>query len=129
MLKVVIDTNSLIQMLGAKSPYHFLFTKFLSDEFTLCVSTEILLEYEEILKEKASANVADLFMKVILYSRNIIRKEPYYKFNIIKSDVDDNKFVDCAIVSQADFIVTDDGHFKEVALTPFPKVDVISLEE
>ena len=38
MLKVVIDTNSLIQMLGAKSPYHFLFTKFLSDEFTLCVS-------------------------------------------------------------------------------------------
>ena len=92
MLKVVIDTNSLLQILGARSSYHFLLDRFLSNQYVLCVSTEILFEYEEILKEKASPGVADLFMKVLSYSRNIIRKEPYYRFDIIKADLDDNNY-------------------------------------
>lgn len=64
-MKVVLDTNSLLQILGARSKYAFLFDKFLQGEYTLCVSTEILFEYEEILKKKASPLAADLFMKVI----------------------------------------------------------------
>ena len=61
--RVVLDTNVLLQILGARSPYHFLFRAFLDGGFSLCVSTEILLEYEEILGHLASRTVADLFLK------------------------------------------------------------------
>ena len=48
--KIVLDTNCLLQILGARSRYHFLFSEFLADRYILCVSTEILFEYEEILR-------------------------------------------------------------------------------
>ena len=40
--RVVLDTNVLLQILGARIPYHFLFRAFLDGAFTLCVSTQIL---------------------------------------------------------------------------------------
>ena len=104
--KIVLDTNCLLQILGANSKYHYLFQKFLQNKFVLCLSSDILLEYEEILTQKASAVATDMFLKVIAYSTHTIRKEPFFCFNLIEKDKDDNKFVDCAIVSQADYIVT-----------------------
>ena len=127
--RIVLDTNSLLQILGARSKYHFLFSKFLANEYTLCVSTEILFEYEEILRRKASPVAAELFLKVIARSRNVLRKDPYFHLDMITQDVDDNKFIDCAFVCQADFIVTDDGHFQYVADSPFPQFQIIGLDE
>ena len=128
MPRIVLDTNCLLQILGARSQYHFLFSAFLEGAYTLCVSTEILLEYEEILRTKASPTAADLFMKVIARSHNVERKDPYFHLGIVKQDPDDNKFVDCAFVSQADYIVTDDKHFDDVAQSEFPQFLVIGLD-
>ena len=127
--RVVIDTNCLLQILGAKSKYHFLFDSFLQFGYVLCISNDVLLEYEEILKSKASPVAADLFLKVIERSRNVIRKDPYYKWRIITIDPDDNKFVDCAFACRANFIVTNDNHFQEVANSPFPAFNVINLDD
>lgn len=126
--RIVLDTNCLLQILGARSRYHFLFSDFLAEKYVLCVSTEILFEYEEILCQKASPAAANLFLKVMARSRNVIRKDPYFRLSIIKQDEDDNKFVDCAFVCQADFIVTDDGHFDEAAHLPFPQFHVMGLD-
>jgi len=127
-MKVVLDTNCLLQILGARSKYAFLLDKFLQEEYVLCVSSDILLEYEEILKTKASPVAADLFMKVITRSRNVIRKDPYYRLEVIKQDNDDNKFTDCAFACDADVIVTNDGHFEDAANSPFPVFRVVSLD-
>lgn len=127
--RVVIDTNCLLQILGAKSKYHFLFESFLQFGYVLCISNEVLLEYEEILRMKASPLAADLFMKVIARSRNVIRKDPYFKWNIITNDFDDNKFVDCAFACRANYIVTNDSHFQEAANSPFPVFNVINLDD
>ena len=127
--RVVIDTNCLLQILGAKSRYHFLFDSFLQFGYVLCISNEVLLEYEEILKIKASPLAADLFLRMIERSRNVIRKDPYFKWSIIAVDPDDNKFVDCAFACRADYIVTNDNHFQEVANTSFPAIDVITLDD
>ena len=54
---------------------------------------------------------------------------PHYQFNLITSDPDDNKFVDCAIVANAKFIVTEDHHFDILKQYDFPKVDVIRLDD
>ena len=64
-MKVVLDTNVLLQVLGRFSPYHKIWESFLNEEIILCTSNEILLEYEEILKQKASSVIADLFLKTI----------------------------------------------------------------
>ena len=68
-------------------------------------------------------------MKVLARSRNIIRKDPFFHLDLIKQDWDDNKFVDCAFVCQADFIVTDDGHFQDVSDSKFPRFRVMGLDE
>ena len=52
-----------------------------------------------------------LTLDVILNNLYISFLTPYYKFNLIKSDPDDNKFVDCAGIANAKFIVTEDRHF------------------
>ncbi len=127
--KIVLDTNALLQMLGRHSKYHFLYEKFLDEEYWLCVSNEIVHEYEEILEMRASPVVANLFMKVLEFSENVIRKDPFFKLNLIKKDPDDNKFVDCAFASQADYIVTNDAHFLELKQVSFPTIPVKSLDD
>ena len=109
---VVLYTNCLIQILGIHSKYRFLWSEFMANGYVLCISNEILHEYEEILSQKASPLVADMFLKVLARSRNVIRKDPYFRFNLIEKDKDDNKFVDCAILCAASYIVSNDAHFK-----------------
>lgn len=48
---------------------------------------------------------------------------------LINKDLDDNKFVDCAIFANADFIVSDDKHFNELGSVEFPKVLVVRLDD
>ena len=48
---------------------------------------------------------------------------------MIEADPDDNKFVDCAIVSNAEYIVTNDAHFDCLATIPFPHVSIRSIDE
>lgn len=79
--------------------------------------------------QKASPRVAYLFMQVIARSVNVIKKDPYFKFNLIEQDMDDNKFVDCAIVAGANYIVSEDVHFRKLKDIPFPTVNVIRLEQ
>ncbi len=126
---VVIDTNCLLQMLGRHSAYRPLWDAFMQERFIRCVSNEILNEYDEILTQKASPRVAYLFMQTFMRSPNILRKDPYYQFRLIEQDQDDNKFVDCAIVSGADYIVSEDAHFRVLDSIQFPKINVIRLED
>lgn len=46
---VVIDTNCLLQIISKKSPYRPIWDAFLAGRYELCVSNEILDEYQEIL--------------------------------------------------------------------------------
>lgn len=126
---VVIDTNCLLQMLGRHSAYRPLWDAFMQERFIWCVSNEIMNEYDEILTQKASPRVAYLFMQTFMRSPNILRKDPYCQFRLIEQDPDDNKFVDCAIVSGADYIVSEDAHFRVLDSIQFPKINVIRLED
>ena len=59
---------------------------------------------------------------------NIELIHTYFHFGLITKDKDDNKFVDCAIASNADFILTEDRDFKVLEEIEFPKVNVISID-
>jgi predicted nucleic acid-binding protein len=42
---------------------------------------------------------------------NVLYVEPHFRFRLIAADPDDDKFADCAITVEADFILTSDRHF------------------
>ena len=86
-------------------------------------------EYEEIVTQKVSERVADLLIQTIMNSSNTLKKDPYFRFRLIEQDWDDNKFVDCAITCGADYIVSEDAHFRCLDTIPFPTVRVIRLEQ
>ena len=53
----------------------------------------------------------------------------YCNFHLITADQDDNKFVDCAITANAEYIVTEDHHFNELKNISFPSVAIINLKD
>ncbi|MBN1187177.1 MAG: putative toxin-antitoxin system toxin component, PIN family [Bacteroidales bacterium] len=128
-VKVVLDTNIFITIFSRKSPARWIFEKIMKGEFELCISTEILLEYEEIVAEKLSPTIAANLLDLVLTTKSISQTNVYFSWGLIQSDPEDNKFVDCYISSGAYCIVTNDKHFKELKEEDFPYVKVLSLEE
>ena len=55
--------------------------------------------------------------------------DPYYHWNLITTDPDDNKFVDCAFAAGATYIVSDDSHFNILRDITFPQLIVLRLKE
>ena len=127
MSRLVLDTNCLIQIVSPRSKYHSLWDSFVRGENTLCVSNEIIEEYVEIMQHLMGYAAAEYVVKTILNSRFTELIVPYYNFNLIEADKDDNKFVDCAIAAHAKCIVTNDHHYDVLKTIPFPKVEVVSL--
>lgn len=129
MRNVVLDTNCLLQMIPIRSKYRPAWQSFLDGNYFLCVSNEIISEYLEILSAKVSPQFAKNIVSAILRSYYVRRIDPQYHFGLISIDPDDNKFVDCAIIANADYIVTEDSHFKILETISFPKVNVITLDQ
>lgn len=129
-MKIVLDTNCLIPILVPGSYGHDIWQAFRQGRYTLCVSTEILFEYEEILMKMTGDRFFSSFViEAIANALNVEHVAPTYRFNLIKADPDDNKFVDCAIIAGATYIVSNDSHFRELQQYDFPKVDVRTLTE
>ena len=124
---VVLDTNCLVQMISVHSPYRPAWQAFRDGKYTLCVSNEILNEYQEILERVANSFVAKNIVEAIINSPFCRFYAPH--FGLIQQDYDDNKFVDCAIQAGADYIVSEDSHFNILKECDFPKVVVIVLDE
>lgn len=128
-MKLVLDTNSLIQCVSRRSRYHDLWLSFIDGRNHMCVTTEILNEYVEILQRETSETFASLVLEVILNNPHTLFINTFYKFNLIIADPDDNKFVDCAVAAQTKYIVTEDLHYDVLREVEFPKVDIIGLDE
>ena len=127
-MKVVIDTNCLLVTIPYDSKYYCLWEAFLNKKFVLCYSNEIMKEYEELLYRFYSPDTTFLTMELLSESKNVIKTIPYYKWNLIPADPDDNKFVDCAVNARADYIVTNDKHFNVLKKVNFPFVQVIDID-
>ena len=129
MRRIVLDTNCLLQLLPTKSPYHNVWTEILAGHISLCVNTEILNEYEEILAEKTTREIAHNVVEAIARLHTTVYQEVYIHFGLITDDVDDNKFVDCAVAADAEYIVTNDSHFSILKQIEWPKLLVINIKE
>ena len=126
-MRVVLDTNCLIMAISARNEYHQVWQAFLDGKYIMCVTNEIIEEYSEVISRNISPFLSELVISAIINRKNVLMKSPSYAFHLIEADVDDNKFVDCAIISNAKYIVTNNHHFDVLRSIPFPKVDVVNL--
>ena len=129
MQNIVLDTNSLIMAISANGKYYQVWQDFLDEKYRLCVSNEIIEEYVEVVGRNLNPMFADMISYVILNSDNVVMVDPTYSFGLITADPDDNKFVDCAIVGNARYIVTQDRHFQVLKDIAFPHVEVIGIDD
>jgi putative PIN family toxin of toxin-antitoxin system len=126
-LSIVLDTNVLLVSISSKSKYHWIFQALLNEKYNLFITNEIVTEYEEIITLKYNAQVAEQVLKTLLLLPNVHTTIIYYHWYLIKDDEDDNKFTDCAITSNAHYLVTQDKHFNILKTQQFPKINVISI--
>lgn len=125
----MLDTNCLISSLSKKGQYYPVWKGLQTGQYILCVSTEILEEYAEVIAQKMSAQVASSVIHLLLESSNVELINPYFSLHLIDADQDDNKFVDCAFAANATFIVSNDKHFDVLKVISFPKLIVLKLKE
>lgn len=127
-MKIVLDTNVLLVSLPTHSKYHPIFQALLRKEYDLFISNETLMEYEEQIGRRLGIERTELQLIELLNLSNVYRVIPYYFWQLIEQDADDNKFIDCAVSAGADYLVGNDRHFDVLASIDFPKVEVIRAE-
>ena len=98
-------------------------------KFDLCVSNDILEEYQEILEQQITPTVAENLVLLILNKQNVKLVDPHFRMGVITADPDDNKFVDCAFAANADYLVSEDSHFNILRNMPFPHLNLVTLDE
>jgi putative PIN family toxin of toxin-antitoxin system len=128
-VRLVVDTNVMLVSVSSKSPLHWIFQLFATKQHELCVTLDILLEYQEIIADHIGDERANRIIAAIMEWPNLIHVNTYFNFRLINKDPDDNKFVDCAIAAGAYCIVSEDNDFKVLQTIDFPKVVVLTIEE
>ena len=129
MITVVIDCNIIVMCLTSRSPYHIIYQLLVLGKFNLAVNTEIMLEYEEIIQKKYGMKTANAFIALLKELPNVHYNISYYKWQLIKSDDDDNKYSDCVIAGSASFLVTEDKHFSVLNNISFPNIKILSIDD
>jgi uncharacterized protein len=128
-MTVVIDCNVLVMCLTSRSPWHIIYESLIAGKFSLVVIDEIVLEYEEIIQDKYGLATAGAFISLLKELPNVNYVTTYYKWHLIDTDAEDNKYCDCAIAGRADYIVTEDNHFNVLKIIPFPKLSVLGIND
>lgn len=129
MVKVVIDTNVIVS--AAKStdgnPAQ-IFEMLLLEEITNYTTKEIIEEMKEVLaRPRIKLNLLEQEFIINNYGKFSIKIETIYKFDIIKEDPDDNKFLECAVDGKVDYIISGDDHL--LKLKEFKGIKIMTPAE
>jgi uncharacterized protein len=87
------------------------------------------MEYEEIVSARYKIERVEGMFNFLLLLPNVSLFNPSYRWYLIDNDHDDDKFVDCYITANADFLIGNDRHFAVLNTIDFPKVNLLKYEE
>ena len=131
-MKVVIDTNVTLTLFKKGHANRPIYDAWIAGKLEWAVSTEIVLEYEEIAARINGADYAALIVRTLAavraWRKNVEVISPSFRFHTIIGDPDDDKFADCAIAAHADYVITEDRHFRPLAGAGF-KPQPVTPEE
>jgi uncharacterized protein len=130
-MKVVIDTNIVLRAIPNNGDCRWVIDIWKKGYFNWVISNEILTEYVEMIGTIFSEKAAEITMRTLLTSENHVRYEPFYHWQLIEKDPDDNKFIDCAIGSGADYLISADNDILKLRNIPelFPPIPIVSINE
>ena len=126
-LNIVLDTSVLLVSVSSKSKYHWIFKNLINGVFNESITNIILMEYEEIISSRFNRSISQNVVRALIMLPNVHKVNVYDKWNMIPNDPDDNKFVDCAIAANSNYIISNDCDFSILKNIEFPQLDVIPV--
>jgi putative PIN family toxin of toxin-antitoxin system len=131
MQKIILDTNVIVSALISRSaPTQIVYECVLEQAVMLCLSDEIMEEYVEVLGRGKFSKVqgfrqnADVVLSKIRQGARFY--EPRTAVELLR-DVDDNKFLELALASSADFLIT--GNTQDFTITEFEYTRIVTPRE
>ena len=109
-MKAVLDTNALISSTIWEGSANKTLQLLISKDAKLYTSKSILDEYEKVIRRdfpQLIDRLPGLMERIVSFS---ILAEPSMKLDVVKEDPDDNRIIECAVASKAEYIVTYDIH-------------------
>jgi putative PIN family toxin of toxin-antitoxin system len=131
MQKIVIDTNVFVSALIQRSyPYFIVRELFSNNDIELCISDELLEEYYDVLNREKFSNYQDFSAKAQTLLADIqkraIKYFPAGKLKII-NDIDDNKLLELAETSNANFLIT--GNTNDFTMKEYKETKIVTPKE
>lgn len=132
MLRIVVDTNVMVSATYWRGDSNRVIRLADEGKITVVISKEIIEEYNQAIKSDEIAEkiekknlVAEQTMTKVINESLIV--EPKDKILVVKDDLDDNKFIECAVEGKADFIISRDKHL--LKLKSYKNIKIIKPED
>ena len=130
MLKLVIDTNVVISaLLKPESNPALIMSLILRGDYRLCVTEKIYSEYEEVsargkFKKLDQASVKEFLFRLKSRALWVV---PKVTIDDVAKDPADNAFLECALESKAEFLIT--GNIHHFPVTKFHRTSILTPRE
>ena len=110
-MRVVLDTNVFISGIFFSGPPSQILKAWAGQKFNLVLSQQILDEYkrvsEQLSSKFSSVDIAPIIELIIIHGLFI----DTHAYNLqVCEDPDDNKFIECAVASNCEIIISGDKH-------------------
>ena len=131
MQKLILDTNIIVSALISNSiPTKILYELVLNQKVKTCLTEEIFTEYIEVLNREKFTKYTNFKLKADIVLNKLREISSYYETNRkieILSDTSDNKFLELAAVSSADYLIT--GNTLDFQITEFEYTRILTPRE
>lgn len=125
-MKAVLDTNVLISSTLWAGSANKTLLLLIGKNAKLYTSRAILEEYAEIVRREfpqVTEKLPQLMENILSFSTIA---ETSVRLDVVKADPDDNRIIECAVASQAEFILTYDKHL--LKLKEYEGVKILTPE-
>ena len=112
-MTVVLDTNVMISSFFGGHAQKII-DLWLQEKFTLCLSAVILAEYRAVLEEHVSSRYLEFIVETLAMSHSTLMLMELPLVEIIKEDPSDNRFLECALAANAEYLVSGDHHLLQL---------------
>ncbi|MDF7820244.1 putative toxin-antitoxin system toxin component, PIN family [Runella sp. MFBS21] len=131
MQKLILDTNVIVSALISNSiPTKILYELVLTKKVETCLSEEVFAEYIEVLNRDKFSKFTNFKTKAEVVLNKLREISIFYKTNRkieVLSDTSDNKFLELAAVSAADYLTT--GNTLDFTITEFEYTRILTPRE
>lgn len=131
MQKLIVDTNVVVSALISSSiPSKILYELVLAEKVELCLSDEVIMEYVEVLNREKFSKFVNFKSNVEIVLNRLREVATFYQTDrkiYILSDTSDNKFLELAAVSSADYLTT--GNTLDFNITEFEYTRILTPRE